>query len=52
MEASLQLTRQLKTEQFRDEIRPLVEKRILDALTGPEVSMRTSACCCCVCVQE
>lgn len=37
VEASYSLTRQLKVEQFRAEIRPKVVQRILEALTGPEV---------------
>ncbi len=38
LEASLALTRQLKTKQLRDTIAPAVEQKILEALTGPEVT--------------
>ena len=37
MENSYQLTRNLKMEKYREEVKPLVEKRIIEAMTGPEV---------------
>jgi hypothetical protein len=33
------LTRQLKSEQLREGIRPAIERKILEALTGPEVCL-------------
>jgi ATP-dependent HslUV protease ATP-binding subunit HslU len=36
VDASMVLVRQLKEEEYRGEIEPLVERRILEALTGPE----------------
>lgn len=45
LEASMTLTRQLKTEQLREGIKPAVERRILEALTGPEVRVSLAWCC-------
>ena len=41
MDASMLLVRELKTEQFRGEIGPLVEARIIEELTGPAAAPDT-----------
>ena len=43
MDASLSLVKELKTEAFREEVKPVVEARILEALTGPGAAEDTVA---------
>jgi ATP-dependent HslUV protease ATP-binding subunit HslU len=42
MDASMALVKELKTEAYREEVKPLVEARILEALTGPGASEDTT----------
>ena len=43
LEASMSLTKELKTEQYRAEVQPMVQRRILEAMTGPEAREDTIA---------
>lgn len=43
MDASLTLVRELKVEAYREEVKPLVEARIIEALTGPGAAEDTIA---------
>ena len=43
LDASLQLVKELKTEQFRDDVKPIVEDKLVKALTGVGAAEETHA---------